>query len=63
MAGVKQQMIHFAEQLPDDATWDDVMAQLYFKLKVDSGLKDLDEGKSVSHEQARERMAKWLNKE
>jgi predicted transcriptional regulator len=63
MAGIKQQMISFIERLPDDATWDDVMAELYFRIKVDSGLKDLDDGKGISHEDVKERMSKWLSKE
>ena len=63
MAGIKQQMIRFIEQLPEDATWDDVMAELYFKIKVDSGLKELDNGKGIPHAEVKERMSKWLTKE
>lgn len=56
-------MISFIERLPEDATWDDVMAELYFRIKVDSGLKDLDDGKGIPHDEVKERMSKWLAKE
>lgn len=62
MADVKQQVIRMIEDLPDEVTLDDVMAELYFKLQVDAGLKELDEGKGMSHEEVENRMAKWLTK-
>jgi predicted transcriptional regulator len=62
MAGVKEQVIRMVEDLPEDATIDDVMAELYFKLQVDAGLKELDEGKGIPHEEVEKRMAKWLTK-
>ena len=57
MAGIKQQMIHFIEQMPEDVTWDDVMAELYFRIKVDSGLTQLDNGKGIPHSEVKERMS------
>lgn len=63
MAGIKEQMRHFVERLPEDATWEDIMAELYFRIKVDSGLKDLNDGKGIPHDEVKERMSKWLKKE
>ena len=62
MADVKQQVIQMIKDLPDEVTIDDVMAELYFKLQVDAGLKELDEGKGIHHEEVEKRMAKWLTK-
>jgi predicted transcriptional regulator len=62
VAGLKEQVIRMVEDLPEDATIDDVMAELYFKLQVDAGLKELDEGKGIPHEEIEKRMAKWLTK-
>lgn len=50
------------QSLPDSVTVDDIMAELYFKLQVDAGLKELDEGKGISHEEVEKRMSKWLTK-
>jgi predicted transcriptional regulator len=60
MAGIKQQVIQLVQSLPETATMDDIMAELYFKMQVDSGLKELDEGKGISHEEVEKRMGKWL---
>lgn len=60
MAGVKQHVIQMIQSLPEEVTVDDIMAELYFKLQVDSGLKELDEGKGISHEEVEKRMSKWL---
>ncbi len=50
------------EALPDDTTVDDVMAELYFKQQIDAGLKELDEGKGISHEEVEKRMSRWLTR-
>jgi predicted transcriptional regulator len=61
MSGVKEQVIRMIETLPDDVTIDDVLAEIYFKLQVDAGLKELDEGRGIAHEEVEERMSKWLS--
>ena len=62
MAEIKQQVIQMIQSLPDNVTIDDIMAELYFKLQVDTGLKELDEGKGIYHEEVEKRMSKWLTK-
>ena len=46
------------QALQDDVTTDDVIAQLYLRLQVDCGLKDLDEGDYISHEEVKKRISK-----
>lgn len=53
MTGVKQQVIQMIQSLPEDVSIDDIMAELYFKIQVDVGLKELDEGKGIPHEEGR----------
>ena len=62
MSPVKEQVIEMIQALPDESTVDDIMAELYFRMKVDAGLKELDEGKAVSHEEVKERLSRWLTK-
>ncbi len=62
MAEIKQQVIQIIQSLPDDVTLDDIMAELYFKLQVDAGLKELDEGNGTPHEEVEKRMLRWLTK-
>jgi hypothetical protein len=37
------------------------MAELYFRLKVETGLKELDAGKGITQTVARDRLKKWLS--
>ena len=62
MIGVKQEVIKMIQSLPNEATIDDIMAELYFKSQVDAGLKELNEGKGISHEEVEKRMSKWLSR-
>ena len=62
MGGVKQQVIQMIKKLPENVSIDDIMAEIYFRLQVDAGLKELDEGKGITHEEVEKRMSKWLKK-
>ena len=62
MAGIKQQVIKMIQNLPDEVSVDDIMAELYFRLQVDAGLKELNEGKGIRHEEVEKQMSKWLLK-
>jgi len=62
MAKIKEAVIQIIKSLPEDVTIDDIMAELYFKLQVDAGLRELNEGKGIPHEQVEKRMSKWLTK-
>lgn len=62
MAEIKEQVLKMIESLPDDVTVDEIMAELYFKLQVDAGLMELDEGKGIPHEEVERRMSNWLSK-
>jgi predicted transcriptional regulator len=57
MEGIKQQAIQLIQTLPDGATMEDIMAELYFKMQVDAGLKELDEGKGIPHEEVEQRIS------
>lgn len=57
---VKEQIVKIIEKLPNNVAVSDVIAELYFKEQVDRGLRELDNGKSISHKMAKERLAKWL---
>jgi len=62
MSPVKEQVIEMIQALPDESTVDDIMAELYFRMKVDAGLKELEEGKTVSHGEVKDRLSQWLSK-
>jgi predicted transcriptional regulator len=53
---VKEEAKRLIEKLPDSATWDDIMYELYVKKKIAAGLKAAKEGRIVSHEEAKKRL-------
>ena len=55
----KEATAEILKELPDDATYDDIMYRLYVRRKIERGLKDLEEGRVVSQEEAERRTAKW----
>lgn len=58
---VKGDVIKLIQELPDNATIEDILYKLYVRARIEEGVKELDEGKGISHEDAMERIAKWLN--
>ena len=62
MLGAKQEVLKLIQSLPDEVTVDDIMAELYFKLQVDAGLRELDDGKGIPHQEVEDRMSKWLSR-
>ena len=48
------------ETLPEDIMVDNRKIESYFREQVEAGLKELDEGKWILHEEVEKRMARWL---
>lgn len=46
--------------LPDGVDYDEIMAEIYFRKKVDKSLKQIEEGKIIPHEEAVKRLSKWI---
>lgn len=59
MPTIKQEIIEMINKLPDQADYDEILAEIYFRQKVDKSLKQIEEGKVVSHEEAKKRILKW----
>ena len=60
METAKQSAIKIIEQLPDEASYEDIMDRLLFMQKVDAGLEDIRQGRVVTHKEAKKRLARWL---
>jgi hypothetical protein len=60
-ASAKDAAMQIIQQLPNEATPDEIVAELYFRQKVAAGLQDLDRNCSLTHEEAKARLAKWLS--
>lgn len=55
----KQEAIELIQKLPETATTADILEELYFKEQVDRGLRDVVEGRVMSHKELKERLAQW----
>ncbi len=51
-------MIH---NLPDDCTYEDIQYHLYVIEKIKNGVNRAENGEITSHQDAKQRMAKWLS--
>lgn len=59
MSRDKNKVLELIRRLPDDVTTEEIMEELYFKQQVDKGLQDVAEGRILSHEELKTRIAKW----
>ncbi len=56
---MKEAAKHLIDELPDDATMDDIIHALYIRAKFERGEKQVRDGKGISHRVARQRIMKW----
>jgi hypothetical protein len=56
-ASIKAEARRLVDQLPEDATWDDLMYQIYVRQAIEAGLQDSREGRTASVEEVRRQLA------
>ncbi len=54
----KSKLEVLVKELPDNVDIEEVMYRLYLLQKIEAGETDIKEGKSLSHEEAMERLSK-----
>ncbi len=52
---IKQEAYRILDKLSDEATWDDLMYQIYVRQTIEAGIKDSDEGRTVDVKEVRKR--------
>lgn len=52
---IKEEARRLVEQLPDGASWDDLMYAIYVRQAVEAGLKDVREGRTIPVAEVRRR--------
>jgi predicted transcriptional regulator len=62
MATAKQVARQVLEALPDDCSLEEISYHFYVRARVEQGLRDLDEGRTVPHDQVMREAAEWLRK-
>lgn len=61
MVAVKQEAQEMIQNLPDNCTYEDIQYHLYVVEKIKNGINRAENGEVSSHQDAKERMAKWLS--
>jgi len=51
MPSAKDAARQIIDHLPDQATWDDIMYELYVMQKIEEGLADIEADQTVPHEE------------
>lgn len=59
MSTAKDQISEIISRLPDDSSYDEIVRELAFELMVQRGLKDSDEGRTVTNEEMQRRIKTW----
>jgi predicted transcriptional regulator len=62
MSTAKEEVRKMLDQLPDDASFEDIQYHIYVLEKIERGLKDIEEGRLLSQEEVEQRMSKWLGR-
>ena len=62
MGTAKEVVRKMLDQIPDDASFEDIQYHIYVREKIERGLKDIQEGRLLSQEDVEERMSKWLGR-
>jgi hypothetical protein len=59
MSPVKEQLIRFIEEQPDDSSPEDILRGLAFATMVERGIADSDAGRTISNEEMGRRIESW----
>ena len=52
---IKDEARRLVEEMPDDASWDDLMERIYVRQAIEAGLQDSEAGRTVDVKEVRAR--------
>lgn len=61
MKKAKQIVRQILDDIPEDATLEDIQYHIYVQEKINNGLRDIEEGRVIDNKEIEKRMMKWLN--
>jgi hypothetical protein len=62
MKTAKKEVRKILDQIPDDASLEDIQYHIYVCQKIERELQDMDDGRVLSREQVEKRMSRWIGK-
>ena len=55
----RELILEVTSTMPETATFEEIINAIYMQLKIEQGLKDVEEGKVLSEEDVLEELKKW----
>lgn len=55
----KDRLIKIIQEQPDDMSAEEILKELAFHQMIQRGLKDVEEGRTIPHEQVEREMQSW----
>jgi predicted transcriptional regulator len=61
MAGtsIKKRVLDSIKELPDEASYDDIMERIYILQKIQTGLDQAEKGNLVDHGEVKKKIEEW----
>jgi predicted transcriptional regulator len=60
MPTAKEEVRKLLDELPEEASYEDIQYHIYVREKVEKGLRDVREGRVLTEEEFEQRAAKWF---
>lgn len=57
---IKEKACEVIARMPEESTFEDIQYHLYVLECIERGERDIENGKTLGHDQVEERLAKWL---
>jgi predicted transcriptional regulator len=58
---IKEKACEVISRMPEEATLEEIQYHLYVLQCIEQGDKDIEDGRTLTHVEAEQRLAKWLN--
>ncbi len=55
----KRKALEVIEQMPADASYEDMMYELYILLRIQQGIEDIEAGRTISQEEMEREFVEW----
>jgi hypothetical protein len=57
-SAVREEARKIIDNLPDEASWNDLMYEMYVRQKIDKAIDAAESGETISHEEVRKKFQK-----
>jgi predicted transcriptional regulator len=57
---IKEIALQTIDKLPNEVNYDDILHALYINAKFENGIREINEGKGIPHDEAKKRLQKWV---